>query len=337
MSLKSLFSAFVLLLIGSVCFGQDYVLVIHGGAGAMKRSSMTDQQAAAYEKALNEALDAGTAILEAGGSSMDAIIAAIALMEEAPVFNAGVGAVFTHEETVELDASIMNGQDLGAGAVAGVRTIKSPIKAARAVMEHSPHVMLSGSGAETFAKQQGLELVSNEYFHVPANLETLKRVKEREEARKKSQGLLLLDFEQRAKMGTVGAVALDKNGNLAAGTSTGGMTNKRWGRIGDAPIIGAGTYANNETVAVSCTGHGEYFIRNVVGHDLSAMMLYGKMSLEEASNKIIFDKLKDKGAGGGLIAVDKAGNVVMPFNTANMFRGYQKGKNNRVVHISGEE
>lgn len=320
----------------STLFAQKYSLVIHGGAGAMERARMTDEQAQGYESALQQALDAGEAILKEGGSSLDAVIASIQVLEESPYFNAGVGAVFTHEERVELDASIMNGATLAAGAVAGVTTIKSPIAAARAVMENSPHVMLSGTGAEGFAQEQGLELVENSYFHVEARLNSLKRLKEREQARKKSQGLLLNPEERRARMGTVGAVALDQEGNLAAATSTGGMTNKRWGRIGDAPIIGAGTYANNQTVAVSCTGHGEYFIRNVVGYDVSAMMEYAGKNLQEATDTIIHEKLKQQGGDGGLIAVDKDGNVAMPFNTLNMFRGYVKSTGERVVQISGE-
>jgi beta-aspartyl-peptidase (threonine type) len=320
----------------SSLYSQDYILAIHGGAGAMKRSEMTDTQAIAYEKALTDALNAGKAILEEGGQSLDAIVAAIRVLEESPWFNAGVGAVFTHEGHVELDASIMDGRDLSAGAVAGVQTIKSPLIAARAVMEHSPHVMLSGKGAEIFAKEQGLEMVENSYFHTESRLNALKRVIEREKERDQGAVVPLNEEEVRFKMGTVGAVALDKNGNLAAATSTGGMTNKRWGRIGDVPIIGSGTYANNESVAVSCTGHGEFFIRNVVGHDLSAMMLYGGKSLSEAADSIIHDKLKKQGASGGLIAIDKDGNVVMPFNSDNMFRAFVRSNGEMMVGISGK-
>lgn len=315
---------------------NEYVLAIHGGAGAMKRSAMTDEQAAGYQKALEEALYAGKAVLENGGQSMDAIIAAIRVLEESPWFNAGVGAVFTHDEAVELDASIMDGRDLSAGAVAGVRTVKSPVMLARAVMEHSPHVMLSGVGAEQFAEEQGLERVENSYFHTESRLKALKEVKEREKARDQGALLPLSEDEIRYKMGTVGAVALDKNGNLAAATSTGGMTNKRWGRVGDAPIIGAGTYANNASVAVSCTGHGEYFIRNVVGYDVSALMMYGGKSLSEAADYIIHDKLKKQKASGGLIAVDKEGNVVMPFNSDNMFRAFVRQNGEMMIGISGE-
>ena len=304
----------------------EYVMVIHGGAGAMSRDRMTDEMEKTYRSVLQEALNTGEAILKEGGSSMDAIEATIQVMENAPVFNAGKGAVFTSEATVELDASFMDGETLNAGAIAGVKTVKNPIQAARKVMEESVHVMLAGSGADVFAKEQGLEIVENSYFHTPRRLKQLQRMQENTGS--KAQGVANYSEPFEKKYGTVGAVALDKAGNLAAGTSTGGMSNKRWGRVGDAPIIGAGTYADNNTCAVSCTGHGEYFIRNAIAYSVSARMAFGKQSLEEASNALIHEVLPPQGGTGGLIAVDKDGNIAMPFNTSGMFRGY--------VHSNGD-
>lgn len=296
----------------------DYVLVIHGGAGTIKQELMTAEKEQAYRQVLQAALNAGEQILRAGGAAMDAVEAAIRVMEDAPLFNAGKGAVFTNAGTVELDASFMDGNSLNAGAVAGVRTVKNPISAARLVMDSSVHVMLAGSGADEFAREHGLETVENSYFYTEERLKQLEKRKGTEEVS------LDHDAEEpvKKKYGTVGAVALDQAGNLAAGTSTGGMTNKRWGRVGDAPIIGAGTYANNQSCAVSCTGHGEYYIRNVVAYDVSARMLYKGESLQQATQYIIHQKLKEQGGSGGLIAVDKGGNFVMPFNTPGMFRGY---------------
>jgi len=301
----------------------EFGIVIHGGAGALTPDLTTPQKQANYKAVLNKSLDAGQKILEAGGTSTEAIIAAIELMENAPVFNAGRGAVFTNEGINELDASIMDGATGMAGAVAGVRTIKNPIKAARAVMDHSPHVMLSGSGAEHFAELQKLELVPNSYFHTEQRIKSLKNAKEKE---LETQTGVLTDYD--LKFGTVGAAALDKAGNLAAGTSTGGMTNKRYGRIGDSPVIGAGTYANNATCAISCTGHGEFFIRNVVAYDVSALMEYKEMSFKDAANEVVNKKLLSQEGRGGLIGIDKDGNVAMPFNTNSMFRGY---------HVQGKE
>jgi len=294
-----------------------YVLVIHGGAGNITPERITPEKQGLYELKLLEALAAGEKVLASGGSALDAVVAAIQLMEECPLFNAGKGAVFNAEGKNELDASIMDGKTLKAGAVAGVMTIKSPVEAARRVMDSSAHVMLAGRGAEEFARIQGLEMVDPSYFYTEESWQEYLRVKAK--------------MEKDGRKGTVGAVALDQNGNLAAATSTGGMVYKKYGRIGDSPIIGAGTYANNESCAVSCTGHGEYFIRNSVAFDVSARMLYLDETLEKAAGYIINEKLKSMGANGGLIALDKDGNLSMPFNTSGMFRGYvKKGEMPRV-------
>jgi len=295
----------------------EYVLVIHGGAGTILKKNMTDQQEAKYVEKLKEALMTGENILKNGGTSLDAVTKAIMVMEDSPLFNAGKGAVFTAEGQNEMDASIMDGQDLNAGAVAGVRHIKNPILAARAVMEESPHVMLAGEGAEAFAEKEGLEIVDTSYFFTENRWKSFLKAKTNAE-----------------KHGTVGAVALDKYGNLAAATSTGGMTYKMKGRVGDSPIIGAGTYADNNTCAVSATGHGEYFIRNVVAYDISALMKYKRLSLSEAANEVIMKKLKKIDAHGGIIAVDKDGNFTMTFNTEGMYRGYvaSEGKSEVLIY-----
>jgi beta-aspartyl-peptidase (threonine type) len=278
----------------------EYVLVIHGGAGVMDKKDFTPELEQAYLDKLSEALDSGEAVLKAGGSSLDAITAAVIVMEDSPLFNAGKGAVFAETGENELDAAIMNGKDLSAGAVAGVRTVRNPILAARKVMEASEHVLLVREGAEKFAREQGLEMVDPSYFFDQKRYDALLKAQ---------------------KHGTVGAVALDKAGNLAAATSTGGRTNKMTGRVGDTPIIGAGTYANNATCAISATGHGEYFIRYAVAHDISALMEYKGLSLEASAHEVIFRKLLPAGGTGGVIAVDKNGNYTMPFNTSGMFRG----------------
>jgi len=302
---------------------SEFGIVIHGGAGGITRDGMTPEQDAAYREALRTALRAGYEILENGGSSLDAVEAAIRVMEDDSLFNAGRGAVFTSDGTNELDASIMDGKTLNAGAVAGVKRIKNPITLARLVMDESRHVMMAREGAEIYGEQYGIETVPEEYFFTNRRWETLQRVQEREEAEE--------------NRGTVGAAALDKDGNLAAGTSTGGMTNKRFGRIGDSPIIGAGTYANNNTCAVSATGHGEYFIRSVVAYDISAKMEYNGLSLQDAANEVIMEKLPDLGGYGGIIAIDTYGNVSMPFNTAGMNRGYVLDDGDIVVKLYGDE
>jgi L-asparaginase / beta-aspartyl-peptidase len=303
-----------------------YTLVIHGGSGNISRERMSNEREAEYQAKLSEALKVGEAILKAGGSSMDAVVAAVMILEDSPLFNAGKGAVFNFEGRNELDASIMDGKTLQAGAVAGITNIKNPITAARKVMENSPHVMLTGRGAEQFAFEQGLEAVDPSYFFDQSRWDQY-----REFLRGNTQLRGMTDPDM--KMGTVGAVALDMDGNLAAATSTGGMTGKRFGRIGDSPIIGAGTYANNQTCAVSATGHGEYFIRNVVAYDISALMLYSGKTLEEAANENVMEKLVEQGGNGGIIAVDRDGNVAMPFNTTGMFRGFVKSTGETEVKI----
>lgn len=291
---------------------SDYVLVIHGGAGVITRSSMDTIVEQAYRVALDSVLTIGETILSAGGSSLDAVEAVVMWMEDNPLFNAGRGAVFTFEGKNEMDASIMDGHGLMAGAVGGVQHVKHPIQLARAVMEKSPHVFLSGAGAETFAREHGIELVDTSWFFTQRRWDSHIRMLEEERA----------SAEQ--KHGTVGAVALDKHGHLAAATSTGGMTNKRWNRLGDTPVIGAGTYANDATCAISSTGHGEYFIRYAVAHDISAMMEYAQTSLSEAASHVVMEKLAAAGGEGGVIGVDHQGQLTMTFNSEGMYRGYAK-------------
>lgn len=308
----------------------DYAIAIHGGAGALRREEMTPEKEAAYRAALDSALTVGETILKNGGSALDAVEQTVTWLENCPLFNAGRGAVFTHEGKNELDASIMDGTTQKAGAVGGVTTVKNPIQLARAVMDKSPHVFLAGRGAEQFAAENGLELVDPKWFFTEERWKTLQEMLKEEKEKSKQGGQLEFPENQRiqknidGKFGTVGCAALDKNGNLAAGTSTGGMTNKRWNRIGDSPVIGAGTYASNDACAVSCTGHGEYFIRYAVAHDVWALMAYKGLSLAEAADFVVNKKLVEKGGEGGLIAVDKDGNVALPFNSAGMYRGWAK-------------
>jgi len=279
-------------------------LIIHGGAGTISPEQITPEMERDLRAGLQQSLDAGRAILKSGGSSLDAVVAAVLALEDDPLFNAGRGAVFTSAGTHEMDAAIMDGRTLKAGAVGGIKRVKNPILLARAVMEKSPHVMLAADGAEDFARELGLEIVEQEYFYTEQRWQALERVR-------RSQAESLSDADRH---GTVGAVALDQAGNLAAATSTGGNTNKWLGRIGDTPVIGAGTYANNQTCAVSATGDGEFFIRAVAGHDLSARMEYGRMNLADAADAVI-EKVAALGGTGGLIAVDRDGNIVLPFNT----------------------
>src|SRR5688572_250437 len=275
---------------------NEFAIVIHGGAGNILKENMPDAYEASVKSKLEEAIRVGYEILKNGGSSLDAVEQTIHVMENSPLFNAGKGAVFTNAGTNELDASIMDGKTLNAGASAGTRTVKNPISLARAVMEHSPHVMLAGYGADVFAKEQGLEIVDSMYFYTEDRMNSLKRVKRYEDEKKADNKTAFYDATIKdSKFGTVGCAALDKHGNLAAGTSTGGMTNKRWGRVGDAPIIGAGTYANNNTCAVSSTGWGEFFIRAMVAHDISVLMDYKGMSLDEAAQEVIQEKVPELG------------------------------------------
>jgi len=298
---------------------QAWALVVHGGAGNIREEVITGELEAQYRKSLYEALQAGKKILQEGGASLDAVETVIRILEDNPLFNAGKGAAFTHDGRNELDASIMDGSKLAAGAVAAVTDIRNPISAARAVMMHSSHVMLSGAGASQFARERGLEIVPPEYFR------TERKWKELQELIKEESH------------GTVGCVALDRKGDLAAGTSTGGMANKRYNRIGDSPVIGAGTYANNATCAISCTGHGEYFIRYAVAHDISALMEYKGTSLKEAAAYVVMDKLVKAGGDGGVIGVDHLGNVTMTFNTPGMFRAYARADGEEEVFIFREK
>lgn len=302
----------------------EYTIVIHGGAGSVSRENTDAEREKIYTDTLNHALSIGEEILKNGGSALEAVEQTIRFMEDCPLFNSGKGAVFTHEGTNELDASIMDGKNEDAGAVGGVKTIKHPISAARAVMEKSPHVFLSREGAEEFSRQNGLEEVDNSYFFTQKNYDYLQSILDKEKANLQGYDPTIKHKNPDWKYGTVGCTALDKNGDLAAGTSTGGMTNKRWSRIGDSPIIGAGTYANNQTCAISSTGHGEYFIRYAVAYDISARMEHGNQSFQEAANEVIMKKLVEKGGSGGIIGVDKFGNIAMPFNTSGMFRGYAR-------------
>ena len=301
-----------------------YKLVIHGGAGPILKANMTDSLEQAYRTVLTAALEKGNAILSAGGTSLEAVEASIMIMEDSPLFNAGKGAVFTHDGRNEMDASIMDGKTLSAGAVAGVMTIKNPITAAMAVMQQSEHVMMVGKGAEQFAKEVGLTIVDPSYFWTQFRWDALQKV-QAEDASKTAldhnvQAHLKGVQNKDSKFGTVGCVALDQAGNLAAGTSTGGMTNKKYARVGDSPIIGAGTYANNATVAVSSTGWGEFYIRSVAAYDVSALMEYKNLSVQQATAEVIA-KIGKLGGDGGMIALDRQGNAAMTFNTEGMYRG----------------
>ncbi len=327
--INMLLTGLLALIFSTISLAQEkpkYVIVIHGGAGTITKEGLSEEKEKAYNEKLNEALLLGEKMLKNGEKALDVVVKVIQVMEESPLFNAGRGAVFTHNGKNELDASIMDGVTLNAGAVAGVTDVKSPIMLAYRVMTNSEHVMLSGKGASEFAKKEGLEMVDNKYFYTEDRWNSLQRVLENEKKEKKDE-----------KHGTVGCAVLDTYGNLAAGTSTGGMTNKRYGRIGDSPVIGAGTYANNETCAVSCTGHGEFFIRYVVAYTVSALMEMKSMSLADAANYLINEKLVDVKGAGGLIAVDKNGNVAMPFNTEGMFRGYLKSTGEKDVLMYKEE
>lgn len=308
---------------------HQYAIAIHGGAGYMKKGVFSDSLENAYKMKLKEAVNHGNSLLADGQSAVAAVEATLMILENSPLFNAGKGAVFTHDEKNELDASIMDGNTLNAGAVAGVQRVKNPISLAHQVMVNSKHVLLARKGAETFAKSQGEKLVDPAYFYTDKRFKSLQRAKS---ADKDQAAVLQEDF----KFGTVGCVALDKNGHLAAGTSTGGMTNKEFGRIGDSPIIGAGTYADDKTCAISSTGHGEYFIRGVVAYDISALMEYQSLSLRDATQKVIQEKLPELGGDGGVVALDHYGNVSFEFNTSGMFRAYNNDKNELEIGIYGK-
>ena len=311
---------------------RPIVLVIHGGAGVIDPSKMSPAKEASYRQGLLAALDAGYEVLERDGTSLDAVTAAVRIMEDDPQFNAGRGAVLNHEGDAELDAAIMDGNGPHAGAVAGVRHVKNPIELARLVMEKSPHVLLVAGGAEEFALEQGVVLVPRSYFRVESRVRELEEEQRAADAERKGAPSTAVPAAAAANsMGTVGAVALDRAGNLAAATSTGGLTNKMQGRVGDSPLIGAGTYANNESCAVSGTGQGEYYIRGVIAYDICALVLYRRLSLERAVHEVIHEKLQRAGGEGGVIALDPAGNIAMDFNSIGMFRGARDSRGRREV------
>jgi beta-aspartyl-peptidase (threonine type) len=328
--MKNLIAAVALALLSQAALAEEalkWSIAIHGGAGTLDPDKMTPEKRAEYEAALQKALDAGAKVLAEGGSAMDAVKAAIMPMEDSPLFNAGKGAVFTWEGTNELDASIMDGRDRSAGAVAGVKTVRNPILLADKVRTDSEHVFLMGAGAEAFAAEKGFAVTPPEYFATPARREALERLK--------AEKLSALDVDH--KFGTVGAVALDQNGNLAAGTSTGGMTGKRWGRVGDAPIIGAGTYADNRACAVSATGWGEYFIRVGVAHEICAQLkTRGILGTQDIADAVMAD-VKDLGGDGGVLLVTPQGHAIFSFNTPGMYRGRATSAGVREVAIFGGE
>jgi beta-aspartyl-peptidase (threonine type) len=318
--MKTLFLTLICLLSLHPLLAQkrEYAMAIHGGAGSLEEIVKDTALAAPYYAALDSALRIGDKLLAAGAQAEEVVIAVVRYLEDNPLFNAGKGATVTSEGTFELDAAIMLGKDLSAGAVAGVKTVQNPIEAAYAVMTKTAHVMLSGAGAERFATEQGLAIVDNCYFAVPRTIELIEQIKAE-------------------KNGTVGCVVFDKQGNLAAGTSTGGMLRKRWGRVGDSPIIGAGTYADNNSCAVSCTGHGEYFIRHAVAFNLCARYKYLDETVSQAAEHIIHRELNPEAGRGGLIAIDKNGMIAMPFNTSGMFRGslyMEEGASGTVSYVA---
>ncbi|UCD62715.1 MAG: isoaspartyl peptidase/L-asparaginase [Candidatus Zixiibacteriota bacterium] len=297
----------------------EFGIVIHGGAGTILKDKMTPDKEAEYRERLTESLRVGYEILDRGGAALDAVQAAVVVMEDSPLFNAGKGAVFTHDGTNEQDASIMCGRTLNSGAVAGVRRVKNPVDLARLVMDKSEHILLAGDGAEAFGKLYGIELVDSDYFYTEHRWKQLQAAKYKEKLTQSDYSQLDHSDD---KHGTVGAVALDKKGDLAAATSSGGMTNKKFGRLGDSLIVGAGTYANNVTCAVSGTGHGEYFITAVVAYTVAVLMEHKGLSVEEAAESAIGGRFAELGGTGGLIAIDRGGNIAMPFNTPGMYRGY---------------
>lgn len=306
---------------------RPFSIAIHGGAGTLVKGLMTPELEATYKETLNVSLEAGYSVLEGNGTALDAIVKAVKVLEDSPLFNAGKGAVFTHEGTHELDAAIMNGADLKAGAVSLITGIRNPISLARDVMEKSDHVFLAGDGAMEFAKRNGHVLEAPSYFYDEVRYQQWQGIKD------STTFQLDHSVKKDGKFGTVGAVACDIKGNVAAATSTGGMTNKKWGRVGDSPMIGAGTYANNRTCAVSCTGSGEYFIRGVVAYDVSCLMEYKGMSLQDAASEVIHQRILNIGGDGGLIAVDAQGNIAMPFNTEGMYRAFKASKGISAIAI----
>jgi len=306
---------------------QKIAIAIHGGAGTIEKSLLSPALEISYKTNLQKAAETGYAILQKGGSATDAVAAAVVFLENCPLFNAGKGAVFNHIGKHEMDAAIMEGKNLMAGAVSGIKNIKNPVMLAKTIMQESQHVMMAGDGAEVYAKQMGCEFQADDYFFTEHRFQQWQAIKDSDNYQ--------LDHTAapQNKMGTVGAVALDENGNIAAATSTGGMTNKKYGRVGDSPIIGAGTYANNQTCAISCTGHGELFIRSVVAYDISCLMAYKKMTLQQACNEVVMKKLVDIKGEGGLVAIDAQGNIQMPFNSEGMYRASINTNNELLVEI----
>ena len=310
---------------------KNFGIAVHGGAGTILRTSMTPQKEKEYLSGLEQAIIAGDQILSRGGTALDAVETAVKILEDFPLFNAGRGSVFTHDGKNEMDACIMEGRQLRAGAVAGVQHVKNPISLARAIMETSEHVLLVGDGAAQFALERNMQFEKDDYFFVQQRYEQLQMAREHHQTILDHTAATIV--QQEKKMGTVGAVALDVHGDIAAATSTGGMTNKRWGRVGDSPVVGAGTYANNKTCAISCTGHGEFFLRAVVAHDISCMMEYKGLTLKEACNQVVNNKLVKFGGEGGLIAIDAYGNIEMPFNSEGMYRGMKKSNSPMYLDI----
>ncbi|MEO6820394.1 MAG: isoaspartyl peptidase/L-asparaginase [Ginsengibacter sp.] len=314
---------------------QKFAIAIHGGAGTILKEDMTPELEDAYRKALKESMDAGYAVLENGGSAVNAVKAAIVVMEDCPLFNAGKGAVFTKKGVNEMDAAIMDGSDLSAGAVAGIRNVRNPVELAEEVMLHSGHVFLSGKGANDFALKQGIKLEPDEYFHTEYRYDQWREIRDSDLYQLDHKADKLVGLMKDKKFGTVGAVACDGDGNLAASTSTGGMTNKRYGRIGDSPVIGSGTYANNKTCAISCTGHGEIFLKAVAAYDVSALMEYKNLSLQEACEEVVLKKLVAMHGDGGLIGMDAKANVALVFNSAGMYRGFRNSEGESDIAIYG--
>lgn len=311
-------------------------IAIHGGAGTIVKADMTPELEAAYRQALQEALDSGFGVLENGGTSVNAVKAAVVVLEDNPLFNAGKGSVFTKKGLNEMDAAIMDGYSLNAGAIAGVRNIRNPVELAEEVMLHSGHIFLSGKGANDFAIKQGIKLEPDDYFYSEYRYDQWREIRDSDLYQLDHKNDTLVGLMKDKKFGTVGAVACDEEGNIAAATSTGGMTNKRYGRIGDSPMIGVGTYANNNTCAVSCTGHGEIFIKAVAAYDVSCLMEYKNLSLQEACEEVVLKKLVAMNGEGGLIGIDSSGNVAMVFNSAGMYRATKNNSGENVVAIYGD-
>lgn len=335
--MKLISGLFLLLFWSSLMATKNPIsIVIHGGAGTIERANLSEQQEVAIKADLTAALEAGYAVLNEGKDATAAVVAAITTLENSPYFNAGKGAVYTREKAHELDASIMRGSDLQAGAVAGVKYTKNPILAAEQVMLNSPHVMLAGSGADDFSKARGLEQVENSYFDTEARLQAWQKIDEETRQKGRHEASVRDVLNHEFKLGTVGAVAIDSKGHIVAGTSTGGMTYKAWGRIGDSPVIGAGTYADDRSCGISATGHGEFFIRYAVAHDICARVLYQGKTLDQAARLVINDVLKSVGGDGGIIGMDTAGRPVMVFNTSGMYRGF-KTEDETYVAIYGDE